>query len=429
MSDERDLGNPARDDRELVLGWVHGVPEGLHAYAPVPATGSYPRDRLDRPKIRRVRLRSATPPPAPARPPGLVSDSDWKWITSGSRSWTSVTGRLGPDAHRIASALAKAGCLTIEHDLRISALVQPPRRLHPHPDLAHAHAEDRSRREDEADDIRAQAAELAEALIADWPGVARALGSATNTDRLAWVIRAADDLANGRTHDSVRAFVQTHARFTKARDDVHHLLAELGFEQEAIVALGLARNPYIGLGGPIRVKTRAGTINLAGIPGPHDIRLPTGHDISLLLPAQSSTLLVIENRQAAEAACDAYPESPVIWCHGQPPTAVLSLIAQAAQQSSRVVICTDADLGGARIAARIVDHIPTNLQSDVIDIGEANHVAGRPFNSHSRFHLAAIAERDDRIGQFARACLARGYAIEQEAAAKSSVRRAVQASG
>lgn len=410
-------------DHEIVLHWMNGrLPEGLCAYAPLPANGRYPRDRQGRPKLRRVHLRATDPVPEPIRPTGLLADSDWTWITSSPRNWDSIVSRLGNNATHIVQALARAGCLTIEHDLRINSLTQPPRRVHPHPHLSSTHAAARDRRRDEAESVQSQAASLAQALADEWPGVATALRSTTNPDRLTWALRAATDLANGHTHNSVRAFVQAHARHTKARDNVHHLLAELGFEQEAITALGLARNPYIGLGGPFQLNTSAGTIDLGGLPGPHDIRLPTGHEIRLLLPAMAPELLIIENRQAAETACNIRPDLPVIWCHGQPPTAVLDLITQAARHVDAVTICTDADLGGVRIAARIADHLAPDQNCTVVDIGAVDHVAGRPFNTHSRTHLTTLAKRNDPIGQFARACLARGYAIEQEAAARAALR-------
>jgi hypothetical protein len=408
-------------DTELVLPWVRGVPDGLCAYAPLPPSGVYPRDRLGRPKPKRVRLRSAETPPTPARPDG-ISDSDWNWLTSTSRNWTTVSQRLGENAYPMAVTLARTGCLTIEHDLNLSALVQPPRRLHPHPDLARSHTDAREHRRHEASTLRTHAVQLATTLADEWPGAAAALRTTTHPDRLTWIINAATDLADGRIHDSVRAFVQVHAGHTKARDDVHHLLAEVGFEPDAIAALGLARNPYIGLGGPLELTTNDGVLALNCLPGPHDIRLPGGRVMALRLTVPARTLLVIENRQAAESACDAYPGLPVVWCHGQPAAPILDLIAQAAEQAHSVLLCPDADLGGVRIAARIYDHLTPGHNCRILDVGDGEHSPGREFNSHSRTHLTALAERKDVVGRFANACLTRGYAVEQEAAAKTALR-------
>lgn len=408
-------------DTELILPWVRGVPDGLCAYTPLPPSGVYPRDRQGRPKPKRVRLRSADPPNALTRPNG-IADSNWNWLTTTSRNWATVSQRLGTDAYPTAVTLARTGCVTIEHELNLSALVQPPRRLHPHPDLARSHTDARDKRRDEASTLRTRAAQLATALVDEWPGTAAALRTTTHPDRLTWIVNAATDLAEGRTHDSVRAFVQVHAGHTKARDDVHHLLADVGFEPDAIAALGLARNPYIGLGGPLELHTDQGVLTLNCLRGPHDIRLPGSTTIALRLAVPARALLVIENRQAAEAICDAYPDLPVVWCHGQPATPILNLIAQAAEQAHSVLLCPDADLGGVRIAARIHDHLSRRHDCRILDIGDGEHSPGREFNTHSRTHLTALSERNDAVGRFANACLTRGYAIEQEAAAKSALR-------
>lgn len=235
-------------------------------------------------------------------------------------------------------------------------------------------------------------------------------------------LRAAADLAEGRTHDSLRAFVQSHANDTKARDDVHHLLAAMGFDHETLIALGVARNPYIGLGGPILLHTTTGSVlDLSAMPGPHDIRLSPHALPRLTVSGHTGVLLVVENRQAAETVCDTRPDLPVVWCHGQPPAAVVSMIVQAAQQTSAVVICADADLGGVRITARVHDNLPLGTTIHVVDVGTVQHDEGRTFNTHSRTHLEQLAQRPDQIGAFAQCCLNRGYAIEQEATARAAL--------
>jgi hypothetical protein len=412
-------------DAEIRLTWIRDYPD-LVAYAPLPPSGRYPRDSRQRPRLRAARLRASNLETPPLRPAGLLTDGDWSWIVASEHSWASFANRFGSHAHRLAIALAQAGCITIGHALNGNALVQPPRRVYPHPDLTAAEQQRRGRRRNDASALQAQAGELAAAIADEWPDVAGALQETTSPERLAWAVHAAQDLAAGKVHDSVRAFVQAHAEHTKVRDDVHHLLAELGFDHETLAALGLARSPYIGLGGPIRLHTGSGTLDLAGLPGPHDIRLSAQHPARLDLPASAATLLVIENRQAAETICDVHSDLPVIWCHGQPPDAVLTLIVQAAHQVKRTVICTDADLGGVRIAGRIYDHLPPGTSAQVIDVGAAQHDPGRNFNTHSRTHLQALATRTDDIGHFAQRCLDRGYAIEQEATARAALRVALE---
>lgn len=86
-----------------------------------------------------------------------------------------------------------------------------------------AEQERRSRRRDDTNALRIRAEQTASKIADDWPDVSRALRNTEHPDRLLWALRAGTDLAEGRTHDSLRAFVQSHANDTKARDDVHHL--------------------------------------------------------------------------------------------------------------------------------------------------------------------------------------------------------------
>lgn len=408
-------------DPEITLSWIRDYP-GLVAYAPLPPSGRYPRDSRGRPRPRSARLRTAEPSEAPRRPEGLLSDSDWSWVIRSEHSWAGVSSRLGTDALRIMLELAEAGCVTIGYTLNGNALAQPPRRVYPHPDLTAAEQERRSRRRDDTSTLRTRAEQIASEITDDWPDASRALRETDHPDRLLWAVRAATDLAEGRSHDSLRAFVQSHAKDTKARDDVNHLLAAMGFDHETLIALGVARNPYIGLGGPILLHTTDGSIlDLSAMPGPHDIRLSPHMLPRLTVTGPGDVLLVVENRQAAETVCDTRADLPVIWCHGQPPDAVVSMIVQATQQTSAVVICADADLGGVRITARIHDNLPPDTTIHVVDVGTVPHDEGRPFNTHSRSRLQQLAQRPDEVGAFAQRCLHRGYAIEQEATARAAL--------
>lgn len=57
----------AEPDREIVLTWITDYP-GLVVYAPLPASGRYPRDRNGDPYYRSVRLRAENPGQPPRRP-------------------------------------------------------------------------------------------------------------------------------------------------------------------------------------------------------------------------------------------------------------------------------------------------------------------------------------------------------------------------
>lgn len=398
-----------------------GVPQGLLAYAqPTNSDGTFDHDRAGNPKVRRVRVR-ADPPTEPHRPDGLLSDADWRWATSAPRRWTSVVGRFAEHAAEISHALAASGCIDLEHEYRRGSILQPPRGWIPHSSLADQHASARATRRTERSDLAQRATVLSEELAEEWPGASAALAKA-NDAHLIWLVRAGQDLLAGRSHDGARAFAQAHTGDTKAREDLPRLLLDAGFEPDALNLLGVSRNPYIGLGGPILAHLADSTLDFTGWPGPHDLRLPANHEITVSTAAGTTTLMVIENRQAAEAICDRHRDIAVIWCHGQPPARVLALISQAAAQVQHVVICTDADLGGIRIAARIHDHLPEHATRTVIDVGSGEHVRGADFSPATRALIESATQRHDGVGTFARACLTRGYAVEQEAATRAALR-------
>ncbi|MGW5789132.1 DUF2399 domain-containing protein [Saccharopolyspora sp. NPDC003752] len=406
---------------EFPLPGHPGVPDGLRAYAqPTRSDGTFDHDRAGRPKVRRVHLR-AHPTAPPHRPEGLVSDTDWNWATSAPRRRNTITSRFGDRTDDIAFALARAGCIAVEHDYRNGAIQQPPRRWIPHPALTDHHATGKQTRQATRHTLRERAGELHDALIGEWPGAAAALAAHVTETRLVWLVRAAEDLLAERSYDGPRAFVQHHANNTKAREDLPRLLADAGFESEALVLLGVNRNPYIGVGGPIRAHHDGRTLDWTGWPGPHDIRLPAHRTVSLEVTPGTRVLAVIENRQAAETICDTHPDTAVIWCHGQPPDPLLDLINQAANSVNTVLICPDADLGGIRIATRIHDCLPPDTHRVIVDIGSSEHDPGDPFSAATRNHIAKTAQRHDTVGEFATHCLARGYAIEQEAPARAAL--------
>lgn len=412
---------------EFPLRGHPGVPDGLVAYAqPARDDGTFDNDRAGRPKVRRVQLRTEAPAGHPGRPDGLLTDADWSWATSAPRRWATVQARFGDDAEHIALTLARSGSVALDHDYRSGQVSHPRRGWTPHPSLADGQASAKAARRDQQSRLAATAAALSRQLAAEWPGAASALAAAASDPRLVWMVRAAEDLAHGRSHDGARAFVQAYAASTKAREDLPRLLTEAGFEPDALTQLGISRNPYIGLGGPVRARLAGRTLDFSGWPGPHDIRLPAGQPISLDAVPGTRTLLVIENRQAAETICDHHRDIAVIWCHGQPPDAVLKLVKQAAGSVDRVVICPDADLGGIRIAARVHDHLGPGARCTVLDIGTVEHVAGDAFSPGSRELIARLAQRRDGVGELAGACLRRGYGIEQEAPVRGALRRWLQ---
>jgi hypothetical protein len=399
----------------------------LLAFAQPGPDGVMPTDRRGDPKARRVHLRQTEPSP-PRRPAGLT-DTEWRWAVATTRRWKTVADKFGDRAVTIARALAEHGCVSLDCTFVGGRVATPPRGWIPAPALAAQESSRRDERRAEQNDLAKQAAQLQTQLRSTWPGVAQALDIDPHDPRLPWLTASAADLRDGITHDSLRAFVQHHAGHTKARDDVHKLLLDSGWEPDAVTELGINRNPYLGLGGPIVTHYNGRTLDWSGWPGPHDIRLPSEGAIKVRVHDSVTTLLVIENRQAAETACDRWPDAALIWCHGQPANAAVQVIAQAASTVDQVVICADADLGGVRIAARVHDAIAPNIKRLVIDAGAVDHPRGAAFGDHARNHLARLAERNDAVGTFASSCLHRGYGVEQEAPIRAALRSAYESVG
>jgi Protein of unknown function C-terminus (DUF2399) len=405
------------------MSGLRDVPDGLVAWAQPAVTAAGPRtDRKGRQKVSLLRLRSAEPGP-PVRPNGLLSDSEWNWAIGASREWRSVVNRFGSRAGSVAEALTRANCVNLEHAFQAGVMVKPAKRWVPHESLLLEHSQRKDSRRTERGELADIAGRLRSHLEPDWPGVAASLQLAVQDQTLLWAVRAAQDLLDGRSHDGPRAFVQAHAGDTKAREDLPQLLRGLGWEPRALTLIGVGRSPYLGISGPLRAHLNDRVIDVTGWPGPHDLRLPPDGRPRLELTYPASQALVIENRQAAEALADEFPDLPLIWCHGQPPPRAMAMIRDVAEAVAMTAICPDADLGGVRIAARITDYLPVHVQRQIVDAGDASLVLGRKFGSSALAALSDLARRPDQVGRFASACYDRGYRVEQEAAVRACVRR------
>ncbi|MGH3712043.1 MAG: DUF2399 domain-containing protein [Micromonosporaceae bacterium] len=403
---------------------------GLAAFAVPDRDGNYRKGRRGIDIVTRVTLEPEEDT-TPHRPAGLTN-TQWSWLTSAPRRWDSITKRLGLEAQQLITELARSNCLRIECDFTAGRIQTPPRQTIPNEALCAEHRTQTTQERNRRQELATRAAELAEHLEASWPGVATALRDLPSHDqRLTWVVAAARDLAVGRTHDGPRAFVQAHepTRGTKAREDIQALLRSLGCEPDAITALGITRAPYIGIGGPLSLTVNDHPISTGPLPGPHSFRLSHRMNLHLLPRPAVRRLIVIENRQAAEAACDTWPDEAIIWCQGQVADLAVHLIAQAAQGLSQVVICPDADLGGVHIAARILDHLANREAVRVIDVGAGDHPVGKAFSGAATQALQHLAARDDPAGKLATECLRRGHAVEQEAPIRGALRTFMDTSG
>ena len=411
----------------IVLPLQPGIPDGLQAVAiPRGSTGRFPRDRRGRPKVSRV-IVEPIDPVKPSRPNGF-SDTEWTWLTTSPRRWETLVKKLGGH-HRALETITRLtlhGCGITVHSYDRGDVTYPPIRWEPIDTLRSIVAISQRVRISKNDELRTRAAQLSESLAMDWPQAAASLLRDMAESRRIWLVRAAADLSAEVVHDGVRAFVQAHnPTDDKARDDLPKLLRSEGWEAAAIRRLGIDRNPYIGLGGPIQVHRNGRVLDLTGWPGPQDLRLPSDTDIQLTCAPSTKTLLIIENRQAAETICDEHPDMALVWCHGQPPDIVASLISHLAGQVGRTIICTDADLGGVRIAARVHDRIPPGSDCEILDIGIVPHRPGKPFSPETLILLRGHTNRSDVVGSFASACLSRGYAITQEALVRETLRQAL----
>jgi hypothetical protein len=407
---------------------VIGLPDGLAAEPTTRPDGTLPRDRRQRLKITEVTLRAAAgQPAAPGDQVAGVSAADLKWaVSTATRRWTSITSRFGGRAPEISERLCRAGIVTIrarvDDDLRLGAYLSWAAT----PEWATAAGRGRDEASADARQWRQRAHAAADGVEDLAPSLAGALRAAQgNQPRLPVLIYAAEDLAAGVFHDGPRAFSQTHFGDTKAHDDVATILTNAGATTDVLVALGIRRSPYIGLGGPFLLRGGGEhLVHLAEFDGP--IRFRVDQPLATTVAADCRTLLVIENLQAAEAVCDHYPDVAVIWVAGQPANPTLQIVRSVAH-GLRVLIAPDADLGGVRIANRVAAALPDNVAAvEVLDVGETSHPGGARFGANVLVALSAVADGNSPAAGLAAACLRRGYRVEQEALIRAAVGRRLE---
>jgi Protein of unknown function C-terminus (DUF2399) len=145
----------------------------------------------------------------------------------------------------------------------------------------------------------------------------------------------------------------------------------------------------------------------------------------LTLTCRATTLAVIENRQAAEAASDRYPDIALFWTAGLMSAEAVLALGQLTRQAGDVVVGTDADLGGVRIAEQVLDTAPAAQ----IDIGAWPHEPRRKWKPASISEIGLRAASTGLAGGLAQACLARGYPVEQELAAIDALDHELSAQG
>ena len=410
---------PDKDGRARLL--LTGLPAGLAAVAASPAHESL-RDRRGRLKGRFADLIPAGDP-LPSGPE--FSDGDLQWVLSrDTRRWESVTKRFGADRARdVAFGLVRHGAVimrcSVTEGFRLGA---PVRWTLTEPWAARA-AGLRQEHQERNATWQQRARRAAEAVLELDVGLAAALTRARGHEgRLPVLIYAAEDLAQGRVHDGPRAFSQAHFADSKERDNAAEILRVAGASDDTITALGIARSGYIGVGGPVELPG----CEISKLRGPVLLRVDDPALQHATARAESPAMLVVENLQAAESACDRYPGLIVAHTAGQPAGEALPFITRVAASAARVIIIPDADLGGARIADRVLTALPDRTPAVLIDIGTQQHSEREPFGPVSTSGLQALTGAANPVARFAAACLARGYPVEQEAATLAAIAAALR---
>ncbi|PVU82912.1 hypothetical protein DDP54_07745 [Cellulomonas sp. WB94] len=397
---------------------------------PGPDGGSAPRDRAGRVKSNRVDLVAATEHDAWERPGG-VSDADWAWmLAAGTRRWRSVVERFGDQAAGLTLDLVAAGVVTVRvHPTGPTFVWDAVQKWTLTPGPANEGAQRTRERGARHDDLRERASQLAGALEVEHHDLADVLLSTPpHSPLLAIAVAAASDLLTGVSHDGPRAFSQTHFGHTKARDDAPDLLRRAGVSERTLRDLGLARSPYVGLGGAIDVN---GLPIGAAFAGPVRLRATQQDPLIVQVHERARAVLLVENLQAAETACDAFPNIAVVWFAGQPADAVLAVCVMAATQTNGPIIVTpDADLGGVRIADRLLTALPASSIVHLVDVGVGTSAPTTAFSVASLDELnriggAAHGPHAAHLTAFALAVAERGFPVEQEAPIRAALSVAI----
>lgn len=325
------------------------------------------------------------------------------------RRWTTVESRYGSAGLETALQLVRAGESELICRVDPRGHVGTPRKLVRTTAATDAEGEARAVQQRRQQARSEERRSLADLIAPAHPSVARALNhSNISSTAHAVLVAAAQDLVDGIQHAGPRAFAQFHFGDTK-QHDVREVLRSAGVADGVLELLGLRRGDRIGLGGPIKLSLPEGVVDLAPLRGPVHIRL----DQPELMPMTDSPMvLILENLQPAEVVCMKYPDLAVVYTAGQFDDGASRLMADLCADR-RAVAIVDADLGGARIAQRILAAVP---HVEVVDIGEWPHKKGEPILPDGAVaeQLGRLERSDSLVGLFAAAIRHRGYRVEQE---------------
>jgi Protein of unknown function C-terminus (DUF2399) len=433
---------------------ITGLPDGLVARSVqkirTDATGwRQVRDRQQRQRLDAIVLMTPHAPPdniasylqsALGLSPGACSFI----LGAQRRSWRAIQDRFGDDALPTALGLARCGAVYLKCTVTEELTLGAPTGWY----LTEPAAAGAARRAEAATAARADLDSRRHAVLArlmsllaspdSSPGaetnqpevskeaiesLAAALESTHGAVRLPVLIAAAEDLLAGTRHGSPRAFSLAHFAHSKERDDAATLLADAGVPDEIAAALGILRSPRIGIAGAINAIASGQKIPLSLLDGPVLIRADQS-DLALVTSAQK--LVIVENLQAAETLAQqpALQRLAIVYSAGQPSPAARRHIAALCRQVADTLLCPDADLGGVRIANAVLRELPAASAETVTvsDAGAWPHKAQPRWPADGATVTGLTRALDSPAGEFARACLDRGYRVEQEESIHDAVR-------
>lgn len=319
-----------------------------------------------------------------------------------------IESRYGEDAFAAGLGLVRAGESHLICEVDSRGHVGSPRKLVRTAAGAEADAAARTIQQDGQQARSEERRALADLVEQTHPSITYALRlSNLSPAAHAVLVAVAQDLVDGIQHAGPRAFAQYHFGDTK-QHDVREILTSAGVDDDVLEVLGLRRGDRIGLGGPITLSLPQGDVDLAPLRGPVQVRL----DQPELTPRTAAPLVVIiENLQPAEVVCMKHPDLPVVYTGGQFDDAASRLLVQLCT-GRRAVAIVDADLGGVRIAQRVLAVVP---HAEIVDVGEWAHAQGEriPADGLAADQLERLVE-DPFVGSFAAAVRQRGYRVEQE---------------
>lgn len=333
-----------------------------------------------------------------------------------SRRWDTVEGELGEDAWPITLQLVRAGVVRLRCPVKDLRLEKPQRwELTDH--WRQVRQDRGDQRADLADEWTARAITVAEDVEPLCAELADALRDRQFTATLPVLVAAAEDLVAGVVHDGPRAFSQTHFGDTKERDDVAQILAAADVAVEVLEQLGVRRSSRVGVAGPVIANVDGQQVSLGPLDGPVTVRADQP-DLTLEHDGGPHSVVIVENLQAAETLTDRFDDLIVIYTAGLPSGYALTLIGQLTGAANRVLIVPDADWGGVRIAEQLLSAAP---DAELVDIGGQPHPTVKPWPEDSDSIRGLRAAISGPAASLAKACLERGYRVEQELATVRAV--------